>query len=527
MILSENNYFMVIRKEEDIFIKVKKGGFDIRNFNEILEQNLRITLTNFLGLKKALLDADNTEIKIGKMKPEIELMLSNDEMECKAKVNCSQEYISQNKKSIVTNIITKLKNKGIKEGIMSNVFHDEIPSCKDFLVAKGTLPTNGDDAQIKYFDLSQRKPQIRKDGTANYYELDLIHTVTKGDWLGQKKPPTEGRDGITVTGKKLPAKRGKDKPLRYDRKTIEEYNENGIIIIKSLTDGAVAYKNGKIFVEKHLVVDDVDYSVGNIKFDGFVTIKGTVKDGFSVVAKYDISILNDMGIGATGKIQSIDGSIFIKGGINGKFVTEIEAKKDVYVKYCNEATITAGRKIDIGYYSIDCNLKAKKIFMDKNIGKLIGGNISAESQIITATIGNKFEKKTILNVKGFDRISVKRELNEILKKYRGMLTCADELKADLDIYELNYSINNDESFLEEYKDNLKKYDKLIEEIMKLDDDRLKLEEMLKSRGEGQVSVLKAAYPKTFLELKRIRKKVDSLVKGTFYIKGRELLFEEE
>jgi len=52
----------------------------------------------------------------------------------------------------------------------------------------------------------------------------------------------------------------------------------------------------------HLEIDgDVDFKKGNINFDGFVTIKGTVADGFSVVAVKDVEILGTIGIGSVKK----------------------------------------------------------------------------------------------------------------------------------------------------------------------------------------------------------------------------------
>lgn len=528
MILYKNDFFAIIEKNSDVFINVERFGFDIRDFNEILELNPRVLLTGFLTLKRALEGESKGEIKIGKLRPEIEVILAKDEMTCKVRVNYSLEHICENQKEVVTDILMTLNKEGIKDGVISEVINGEIPSFEEFIVAKGLFPINGEDAKLKYFELSERKPQLRKDGSTNYYDLNLIDVVYRGDWLGEKIPPTDGKDGITVTGKKLVAKRGRDKLLRYDTKTVSAHEEDGKYVLKALVDGAVVFKNGKIGVENHLIIGgDVDYSIGNIDFDGFVTIHGTVKDGFSVTAKHDISILSNMGIGSTGKISSTQGSIFIKGGVNGKFTTEIEAKKNVYIKYCNETKITAGGKIDIGYYSIDSDLKAEKIIVDKRIGRLIGGDIRAESKIITGAIGNKFERKTNVSIDGFDRVSVKKEFEEILKKYKSLIIDAEDLKADLEIYDLNFSFNEDKNLFTDYSKQVEKYDELIEEISQLDERRLVLQEILRSRGEGQVSISEGAYPKTYLKLKRIVKKIDTLVKGTFYINGKDLFFDEE
>ena len=61
---------------------------------------------------------------------------------------------------------------------------------------------------------------------------------------------------------------------------------------------------------------DVDFSTGNIDFDGYLSIKGTVEDNFSVEASNDVN-LGEYG-GAADKISSHEGNIYIKGGITGE-----------------------------------------------------------------------------------------------------------------------------------------------------------------------------------------------------------------
>ena len=124
-----------------------------------------------------------------------------------------------------------------------------------------------------------------------------------------------------------------------------EFPENNKIVLRALYDGAVIIQDGKVRVDNHLIIaGDVSYDTGNIVFDGYVTIQGTVNDGFSVIAKNDISINSPMGIGAIEKIESKEGSIYIKGGIFGKKLAIIQAKKNIYTKYTNECTLVARRR---------------------------------------------------------------------------------------------------------------------------------------------------------------------------------------
>jgi uncharacterized protein (DUF342 family) len=275
-------------------------------------------------------------------------------------------------------------------------------------------------------------------------------------------------------------------------------------------------------VDNHLIVPgDVGYETGSVSFDGYVTIKGTIKDGFSVIAKNDISIQGDRGLGVIDKLISKEGSIYIKGGIFGKNVSSIEAKGSVYVKYCNECNITAGEDINVGFYALDSNLKAKKVIMDPVHGKVIGGTINAEIQVIAGVIGNKSEKKTYVTVSGFDRVAIKEEFEQLLEKYKVMLTEVNKVKRQIELFERNSSgaeyVNN-----KEYNQYLRKYENILDEIRLLDEYRKRLQKILETKGEGAIDVSKAAYPETYIEIKKMQKKIDSIVSGSFYALDKEL-----
>ena len=98
-------------------------------------------------------------------------------------------------------------------------------------------------------------------------------------------------------------------------------------------NGAVYYKGDSIGVYDFLEIKgDVDFSTGNIDFDGYLSIKGTVEDNFSVEASNDLEILGEYGVGAADKISSHEGNIYIKGGITGRN-RESFAAKNLYVSF--------------------------------------------------------------------------------------------------------------------------------------------------------------------------------------------------
>lgn len=56
----------------------------------------------------------------------------------------------------------------------------------------------------------------------------------------------------------------------------------------------------------------------------------------------------------------------------------------------------------------------------------------------------------------------------------------------------------------------------------MDEYRKRLQKILETKGEGEVCVSKAAYPETYIKIKNMQKKIDSIVSGSFYAMDKEL-----
>lgn len=67
------------------------------------------------------------------------------------------------------------------------------------------------------------------------------------------------------------------------------FSEDGKEIYASIT-GNVKLKGNTVTVEPVITVENIDYSNGNMDFDGAVDIKGRIADGFYVKASGDIQI---------------------------------------------------------------------------------------------------------------------------------------------------------------------------------------------------------------------------------------------
>ncbi|MBT2645881.1 DUF342 domain-containing protein [Bacillus sp. ISL-34] len=68
------------------------------------------------------------------------------------------------------------------------------------MIAKGIEPVHAKDAVVTYFKRSARKPAVREDGKADYYDMSFLEEVKRGDWLGEKIPASSGEMGRRIIG---------------------------------------------------------------------------------------------------------------------------------------------------------------------------------------------------------------------------------------------------------------------------------------------------------------------------------------
>lgn len=524
MILFENEYFALIDDENILKIKTKKIGFDMKEMSKITLNAPTAHITNFSALKTALHEISDHAVTIGVVKPGIEVHISPDKMEARVMLNISAKKFEEDRPGYTAKIVAALEENHVIYGL-ENIASKPFAVQREVLAAKGVPPIDGADSEIKLYEVKDKKPKIENDGKVNHYELSLIESVSKGDWVGEMSAPTNGVPGKTVTGEIIEAKPGKIKKLLFDTKTVMAIEEPDKTVLRALVDGAIRVDNGKVKIDNLLVIKgDVDYVTGNIHFAGAVTIQGTVQDNFSVVANGDISINSPLGVGVVNRIESVYGSIYIKGGIYGKGIAKLKAGKDVFIKYCNEVDIDAKENINIGFYSLDSNLTAPNVLLDPTHGRIIGGNVTARAHVVSGSIGNKSEKATNIVITGFDREKVTQELNNLAEHYKQFRMDTANVRLKIDTLEKNLAGAN-MSGNKEYIEAKEHYEANIRELIKMENQQKQMIQMLAIKGEGELDVAKEAFPKTHIMIKHLVKILEEPFSGVIYVKNGELIEE--
>lgn len=522
-IIYSSEFIKIIQRNNDFFIESYKPGMSINHFNEVISKHPNIKIVSFLAIKNAILFAPKPMEKFGELKERISVIVSKDELKAYVKLSVPEsELVGDAKLKLAKEITEKLKENGIIFGIKHDVLVGELCNNKQILIAEGIPAENGEDSIIKMYELKEVKPEIKEDGKVDYYELSLINKVQAGDLLGERIDPTPGVPGRTVRGKVINPIPGKKHPLEYDKSSVGERYQDGVTTLYALRSGAVHYEGDKISVSNHLEIPgDVDFKVGNINFDGYVTIKGTVEDNFVVEATRDIEILSEYGIGSVREIKSTNGNISIKGGIAGKNKAVIKCKGDLYTKFVSDATIVCEGSVYIDLYCKNSNIIAKEVILDSPKGQIIGGNVQAEIKVVSSILGSTSESKTTVSVKGFNRDELKGKLETIISEIENMKNEMEKLKQEISALSINTKLTDVQR--DRFMQAQSEFFSIKDKIRELENNKRIITNALRTKGEGEITVLKKVYPGVVLEIKNIMKKIDkSILTTSFFIQNKEI-----
>ena len=258
----------------------------------------------------------------------------------------------------VEDILRNLESAGIVHGVLhanvSKIANERIFN-KKILVAQGTPATPGKSANLEICFETARKivPKEDEDGRINYKDMDFLLNATEGQVLMRKTAACEGTSGISITGKEIPARPGKDKKIPVGTNT--HLSEDGMELIAS-TGGTIVHVGSVVSVQPVTTISgDVDLSTGNINCSGSLRILKDVKSNMSVTTEGDLEIL--------GNVEDAEiicsGNVIVKGGFTGRGTGIIRARGNVTLKYILNQKVAAGGDVIIGGESVSGHISAK------------------------------------------------------------------------------------------------------------------------------------------------------------------------
>lgn len=512
-VIYKDEYVKIFTMNNDVLAETYKRGFRPEQLYPVLQKYPQVAITGMDTLRNMLLVAPSGPKKIGEFRNRIHLDISPDALTANITFYMTKEELSLiGKERLKSEVAALLKSNGVVFGINLDFLDGDPEPFHTYTAVRGIPAEDGADAVIRMYELTEAKPQVGKGGRVDFYEMKLINRVKPGDWLGERIEATDGKPGRNVLGKEIEPIKGKTAPLNYDKRTVAEVHTKGKTTLVSKINGAVNYVDGRISVSNHLEINgDAGVATGNIKFDGYVTIHGTINDGYSVEATNDIEINSPYGLGNIKSIISTNGSIYIRGGVASKNTVEIIAGKNVYVKFADNARIVCGGTAHIGYYCINSKITAKGVLFDSFNGQVIGGDIRAEIFISVPICGSEIERKTVLEVTGFNRQALVRRLDELFH---------ETATRKMEMQRLKSSHPRDASSQARLSDKLAV---LRDELKALEEERKQIASYLQKKGDGEISVSRRIYPNSYIILGGMYAQVDPQVTAqTFYLKDGEI-----
>lgn len=290
---------------------------------------------------------------------------------------------------------TLLEQNGIRYGIIESALKRIIDGQiynQPILVASGKPAVDGVDGYYEYKFKNQKdsKPQMKEDGSVDYWSVNSIQCVSAGDVIALYHPPVQGADGTTVRGVTVLAKRGKDQAMLKGKGFLR--SEDGLTYTAEI-DGKIEMQGDRIMVLSiHEIGGDADISTGNIDFRGDVVIHGNVESGIIINATGSITI--DGTVEACTLKAGKD--IILRRGMLGGNKAAVKTKGNIYAKFFENTMIEADGNIQADVL-MNCEVDCKgKITLSGRRASIIGGEVHAIEGIEVFSLGNDAETKTYI-----------------------------------------------------------------------------------------------------------------------------------
>jgi uncharacterized protein (DUF342 family) len=236
-------------------------------------------------------------------------------------------------------------------------------------------------AQAAGADADEPKPPAKAEAQpVSFYDRCAFVFVKEGQRLGRVVPPTDGEDGLDVFGNAIAAKPGRAVSLRVDDSILLASDGE----MTAQLDGVLSRSRDKASVKQYLELPQgVDFSTGNIDFDGDVKVINGVRDLFKVSATGNLEIA---GLIECAQIQA-GGDIVSAGGMAGREEGTLRAGGDLTIRYIDSTHVTVGGSLRIEREAINCEITVNgKI--ESPQASIIGGRTSCIGPIEVAALGS-------------------------------------------------------------------------------------------------------------------------------------------
>ena len=286
--------------------------------------------------------------------------------------------------AVINIIALKTKVNQNKDGIMVT---------PETIVAKGNPFIPGKDGYIEWIIDPEIKVSFEENvkGNIDFKETNIIKSVNKGETIAVLHKERKGMLGINVFGKEVKPKMPHKAVLKAGKGVLVSDDKN---VFMAEIDGMISYtKNLLTVMPLYEVGGNVDYSTGNISFEGTVSVKNDILAGFSVKAAQQIIVKGTI---EACDIESED-SLVVEGGIPGAEGANIKVGKDLITKYISEANIVVANNLVVNNNITDAKIKCFGSIIAPGC-TISGGDIFANRGMVAKYLGSAMGINTVVKI---------------------------------------------------------------------------------------------------------------------------------
>ncbi|MCP4213047.1 MAG: DUF342 domain-containing protein [bacterium] len=309
---------------------------------------------------------------------------------------------ADNVKLAVDDLQKELKENGIIYGIKEEVLGKIVEAHKarelapKILVAEGLEPFEGEKPKVKYMFNFSAKPGENTKGKTDYRETSNVIQVKQYQILAGKTPMKPTRDGLTVKGEDIQPSPVRDIQLEAGHNVVKrKKKETGdTIYFVSTVNGALQFRDNTLTVNPVLkITGNVNFNVGNIRFNGSVQITGDVLPNFSVEAEGSVAV----GGSAFACRLNAKKNIIVTGGIIGKNKGTASAGASMSANYVENASLDALENIIIKNGITGCQLTCDGFIAVENPNaRAVSSCLKAAKGISIRNVGSRADHNSKL-----------------------------------------------------------------------------------------------------------------------------------
>ncbi|MBF0196796.1 MAG: DUF342 domain-containing protein [Planctomycetes bacterium] len=318
-----------------------------------------------------------------------------------------------------TTIRDILDEAGVVYGVLSNGIKDLVEQISEgtleaseeevYSIAKGKSACHGEDGRLDYLvDPSPDEVHfdLDADEVIDYKNTNLIQNVMEEQHLATLIQPEDPENGIDVFGNTINANEGVPLKLKLGSNVVMDGDK-----LFAQCGGRFIREGEELSVSgNYQVRGDVDLTIGNVNFVGYVNVTKDILDDFAVFGKEGVEV---GGIVGAATVES-DTKLIFNGGMNGKGKGFARCQGSIESKYLNEVTSISWGDISIAKSIMNSTVKTKGK-VDVPNGSIIGGEVSALMGIDVGVVGSDLGTMTSL-IAGQDY-----ELEDRIKAFESQL----------------------------------------------------------------------------------------------------------